>query len=1069
MKKKAAPRWLTMQLERCRNAIRFALLRILLANVASSGDDAEFRLARLTIARRSGSGFKVSHRSVLGISLFLIVMCGDCLALNPQSHISQYAHIARRDDEGGFVGAPSAIAQTLDGYLWIGTSSGLVRFDGVRFQSWKSADGPDLYQGEIYSLLGATDGSLWVGSNLGLASLKDGIVTEYKPQASVRAIAEDQNGNIWIARSLTHDPRSLCEVVDRELRCYGQAEGLPSSRGESLLIDHHGDFWIGTEGALYKWKPNRSLGEFFRSRLPGAIEGVVALAESSDGTVWAGISRRGSGMGLQQIRGALVHNDQVEGLNPQALVVSSLLIDKDQALWIGTLGQGLFRVYRNTADHFGSADGLSSDSIESLYEDREGSIWVATANGIDSFHERPTVTFSTKEGLSADRAEAILASSKGAIYVSNVGALDVIDGKGTRSISRENGLPGEQPGGLFEDRNHDLWFGVGGKLAFYDGSHFRTISGEHDRPLGTVMSITQDNAGDIWAATHIPKTYLVHIHDFKVVEQIPLAPDRYALALGRDPGGGVWLGLRSGGLAHYQNGDLEYVTAAPGFFSNMVSNVFVDDDGTVWGATEQGVMLWKQGTFRMIGPREGLPCDVASNITRDLHQNLWINSPCGFVMIQGSDLLRWWQHPSGRLATHTLDNLDGFQAGTASYEPGISLGPDGRLWIANGFTVQMLDPDRLNLNVQVPPVHVEEMIADGKSYSGFSSLRLPPLTRDLEIDYTALSFVIPQRVRFRYRLIGRDRGWREAGTRRQAFYTDLSPGNYRFEVIACNNDGVWNTIGAGIDFHLTPAYYQTVWFRSLIGLCVAVTLWLLYRMRLRRVTAQVQLRLNERIVERERIARELHDTLLQGFQSLVLRFQGAMKRMPENNSDRTTLVNALDRAEDVLAQGRDRVRDLRSENQTAGSLATLLSSYADELNATGHISLRTSTIGQPQELHPIVLGNVERIGHETIANAFQHSRASQVTIEIHFERPAFHLTIRDDGIGTNPEVLAHGRAGHWGMQGMRERAEEIGGRLAISSQPELGTRIDLSIPGTIAYRKAGTSNLSGWIRRLLAR
>jgi signal transduction histidine kinase len=364
---------------------------------------------------------------------------------------------------------------------------------------------------------------------------------------------------------------------------------------------------------------------------------------------------------------------------------------------------------------------------------------------------------------------------------------------------------------------------------------------------------------------------------------------------------------------------------------------------------------------------------------------------------------------------------------------------------------------------------VEYIIADGKNYPADSPLRLPPLTRDLEIDYTALSFVIPQRVRFLYRLIGRDKGWHEAGTRRQAFYTDLSPGNYRFQVIACNNDGVWNTSGAEIGFQLAPAYYQTVWFRSLIGLCVVVTLWLLYRMRLRRVAAQVQVRLSERMVERERIARELHDTLLQGFQSLVLRFQGVVKRMPENGPDRTTLLNALDRAEDVLAQGRDRVRDLRSGNQTPGSLEALLASYAGEFNATEHVSLRTLTFGQPQQLHPIVLGNVERIGHEAIANAFQHSRASQVTIEIHFERPSFRLIIRDDGVGTDPEVLAHGRAGHWGLQGMRERAEEIGGRLAISSQHDLGTRVDLSIPGTIAYRKACTSTPRGWIRRLLAR
>jgi signal transduction histidine kinase/streptogramin lyase len=1001
-------------------------------------------------------------RSVL---LILVVLSQRCSALDPQHHIAQYGHSAWRLEEGFFDGAPSAIAQTSDGYLWIGTSTGLVRFDGARFVPWRSSGANTLYRGQIFSLLASADGSLWVGSLHGLSRLKDGIVTTYADSGTVRAIVEDGTGTLWIARSLSWAPQSLCEVIGSGLRCYGENDSLPQSRGQSLTEGKRGEFWIGPDRALYQWKQGHLLNTYLQNQLrSNARDGVIALAQNPDGTVWAGTAQSGVGLGLQRIQNGVSRAFVAKDFDSSQLATGALLIDKDHSLWIGTLGKGLFRIHQDVVDHFGSADGLSSDSIESLFEDREGTIWVVTAKGIDTFHAMPITTFSMKEGLSSNRADGILASRNGPIYVSNLNSLDVIGRDGMRSITQKDGLPGTHVSALLEDRDGRLWLGVDQKLVVYDGHHFRTVYGRDGKSLGVIMSLAQDTNGDIWAATHIPQNYLIRVHDFEVSEETALSSDRYALSLKSDPTGGLWLGLRNGGLAHYLSGHTELVTASRGLFSAMVASLFVDEDGTVWGTTDQGLIAWRDGSFRMLGRREGLPCDSAFDITRDSKHNLWVNTPCGLVTIHNSDLLDWWQHSGTVVETHTFNTLDGFQAGSPSFEPGFVAGPDGHLWWANGFTVQTLDPDRLVLNKLPPSVHLESVVADGKSYPSHFPAHLPPLTRNLEIDYTATSFINPRRVQFRYRLIGHDSDWQEAGTRRQAFYTALPPGNYSFKVIARNNDGVWNTIGDETQFTVARAYYQTPLFRAITAFCGAMILWLLYRMRLSQVREQMQTRLSERLVERERIARELHDYLLQGVQGLILKFQGVAKRMTEQDLSRTGILTTLDRAEEMLTQVRDRVKDLRSEEQSPQMLEKLLADYAGELEQPS-IRFQISTNGLPWQLHPIVLGGILAIGREAISNAFHHSRGSQVTVEIIFGSESFQLLIRDDGIGIERNAIAHGKAGHWGLQGMREHADEIGGKVSIQNCGESGLQVELVVPAGYANLHSTKTSGNGWVLR----
>ena len=451
----------------------------------------------------------------------------------------------------------------------------------------------------------------------------------------------------------------------------------------------------------------------------------------------------------------------------------------------------------------------------------------------------------------------------------------------------------------------------------------------------------------------------------------------------------------------------------------------------------------------------------------DAKGSLWLHAECGLIEISKSELQNWWENPDATLEVRTFDVFDGYQSGPSPFRPNASRGPDGKLWFANGSVAQMIDPSNLIRDTIPPPVHIEAVIADRKSYFLDRYLELPPRTRDLQIDYTALSFVAPQRVRFRYRLDGRDDSWHDSGNRRQAFYTDLGPGKYRFRVQACNKDGLWNDSGASLNFMIAPAFYQASWFRLLCTSLAISTLWLLYLLRLRQATAQVRERLGARLEERERIARELHDTLLQGFQGLMLRFQVVLDRIPKTEAARQMMEKALERADEVLLEGRERVRGLRDEGKTTNDLADDLAHYGKEQAEYSTAVFSLAVLGAPQLVIADVRNEAYRIGREALANAFKHAAASTIEVEITFGSANFSLRIRDDGKGIGPEILKNGCTGHWGLSGMRERALKIGARLNIWSHVGRGTEVDLTIPAKLAYPRSQEYSVWQRMKRVL--
>jgi hypothetical protein len=444
--------------------------------------------------------------------------------------------------------------------------------------------------------------------------------------------------------------------------------------------------------------------------------------------------------------------------------------------------------------------------------------------------------------------------------------------------------------------------------------------------------MTEDSDHDIWAAVVGKHPGLVRVRNMKAKEVMT----SQAFALTLDPKGGIWIGFVKKALGRYRDGRLDRFSPYQDQRPLSITGLQLDPDGTVWGASSQGLVRWKEGTIELLNARNGLPCDSVYAVLRDNSNSLWLSTRCGFVAISDSELQNWAQQPASTVEVRTLDTFDGAQPASTPFKPMASKSPDGRLWFANESVVQMIDPRHLDLNDLLPPVHIEEIVADRKHYAPQERMLLPARTRDLEIDYTALSFRVPQKVRFRYKLEGRDSDWQNPQARRQAFYSDLCPGNYRFRVIACNNDGIWNEEGATLDFRVEPAWYQTIWFRlSCVGAFVLL-LWGLYQFRRQQLGRQFNIRLEERVGERTRIARDLHDTLLQSFHGLLLHLQTASSLLPARPEQaKQKLDSTIDQAAQAITEGRDAVQVLRSSTVETNDLAVAIRAIGEELSADG--------------------------------------------------------------------------------------------------------------------------------------
>ena len=1007
-------------------------------------------------------------RSGFCVALILL-MCAKAQPLDPSRKISQYGHNVWRIQDGYLPGIPVDIAQTKDGYLWIGTEGGLVRFDGVRFVPFVPPKGQQLPDNEILSLLSASDGSLWIGTARGLARWKDGELAVYKDLRNrTNAIVEDPQGNIWIARSQMADKRApLCRVKESAVHCFGPEEGVPLPAATTLILDKSGNFWLSGHAGLCKWKDGGST-TYFQKELErqGSLVGVFTLAVENENHAWIGIQQPDGHLELREFdhgRWQVHRLPKTPGPLPSA---SALYIDRRGTLWIGTASDGIYRT-SGTVDHFTNADGLSSDAIIRFFEDREGVLWVASSKGIDSFRDLPVVSFSIKQGLISDSVSTVLASHGGGVWIGGAEGLGFIQGDRLSAIRTKDGFPGRDITTMFEDRAGRLWIGIDSSLYVMDSGHFLPVRRPDGTALGIIFGITEDSDGNEWVLSDVPA--LVRVENLRVLEETPLQKIAYSIAA--DPQKGVWLGFGDGDLVHYDRDRSESFPADSAVSTSKIRTLLPESADQFWAVTQDGLIWWNGKKRAMLTTENGLPCKELYAAVKDTEGTLWLYSRCGLLSIAGPQLSLWQRDPSAHVQVAMLDVYDGVQAGAVPLQPQATRSLNGRLWFANDSILQTFDPRAHQKNTLPPNVVVEKVSADDVAYSAREGLKLPALIHNLEVDYTAPSFVVPQKVRFRYKLEGHDSDWQDSQGRRQAFYSDLRPGNYRFRVMASNNDGVWNETGATLGFHIAPAFYQTVWFLTLCAASVLAALYLVYLARLKQVAQQVRGRMEARLAERERIARELHDTLLQSFQGLVLSLQAGVNLLPTRpEAAREKLQSAIDQAEQSITEGREAIQGLRWSTIETNDLASALRALAGELAAC-HDSRNppafdVQLFGASRPIYPILRDDVFRIAAEALRNAHLHAEASRIEVEIHYDERRLRLRIRDNGKGIDPQIVTDkGRPGHWGLRGMHERAKLVGATLEVWSKPGSGTEIDLSVPASTAYARSPAARRSWFSRK----
>ena len=1013
------------------------------------------------------------------IALGILLACCSCaFALNPSLDISQYAHTAWKVGEGLPSGAIRAVAQTPEGYLWLGTEFGLLRFDGVRAVAWEPPLGEALPSNDVRSLRGARDGRLWIGTFTGLASWKDGKLSHY-PELDgqvIEALLEDREGTIWVAGWAPSVGR-LCRIQSGNIQCYGE-DGRFGSGGTALYEDSRGNLWAGAMNGLWQWKP----GPPKLYPMPDPAQRIYELAESDDGGILvAKLS------GITKFRNGKTEAYPIPtGLQFRPL---RLLQDRNGGLWIGDIvDRGLLHVHEGRMDVFNRIDGLSSSSVSCLFEDREGNIWVATTDGLDRFREFAVSTISVQQGLSSRGVFSVLAAKDGSIWLGTADGLNrwkngqitvyrnsgPRDARGASQASRftagsgadlkrtvreitDGGLPGQEAEYLFEDNPGQIWIGTRKGVAIFKSDRFFRVPSV---PYGIVYSIVAHSAGNVWMSH---EQGLFHLIQERVVERISwanLGRNEPATAVLQDARqGGLWLGFRDGGVAYFKDGQLRAsYGGAEGLGEGWVSSFYQDESGSLWAATEGGLSRIKDGHVLTLTSQNGLPCNRVHWMMEDDAGSVWLYMACGLVRIARSELDAWVSHPKQTIQTTVFDSSDGVSSHrfTGGFGANVAKSTDGKLWFLRVGGVSVLDPHHLAFNKIPPAVHVEQITADGKPYDALNGLRLPSGVRDLMFDFTALSFVKPEKVRIRVKLEGQDQVWRELVNQRRVHYTNLPPRTYRFRVLACNDSGVCNEEGDFLDFSIAPAFYQRTSFGVLCVLVFLGALFAAHRLRVQQLAHQFNKTLDVRVSERTRIARELHDTLLQSFQGLLLRFQAVANFLPDNPQEaKQRLDLAINQAAEAVTEGRDAVQGLRSSafqtNDLARGIIAIGQELTDDEPAAAAPTIDVEVEGAPRNLNPIVRDEAYRIAGEALRNSFRHARARRITIEIRYDRRLFQLRVRDDGKGIDEAIVQRGHAGHFGLHGMRERAEIVGGRLEVWSKRETGTEVELSVPGAVAY------------------
>ncbi|RQO36050.1 histidine kinase [Herminiimonas sp. KBW02] len=957
-------------------------------------------------------------------------------------------------------GGPSqvgAIAQTRNGYLWLGTNDSLYRFDGSRFVRYEAPDGKAL--GIVSSLLADGD-DLWVGLRAGgVARVHPQGMQRYTPDATlpggvVYSLARDRQGAIWAAADdgLARFDGKRWQHVSADLK-------FPGRKARTVFVDRSGTVWAVNEYRLF-YLPEGATA-FMDSGV--TVEGVSSIAQAADDSIWLAERYSGKLHRIVTVAGKLFISKSSHA------AASGLLFDRSGALWISTLGRGLKYVAAPTdmnaigaRERFAGKDGLSSDYVWPMLEDRDGNVWVGTNAGLDRF--RPRVLMPSDFPTDALNY-ALVAGGDGSIWAGSAN-------RPAMRMKSGNVYPLTMPApatSAIRDSKEHIWMAGSGGIWRSEGERlvFAAYLPQGAPADSAVRAMVHDLDGNLWVAINRLGLYKLHAGVWSQVPAPTSLPSQLMpVVASADAQGRLWFGYRDNLLVMRDAHTEKQWSKADGLHIGHITAI-TPQAGRTWIGGQHGLGFIQGQRFHAVQmPGNGLFDNIYAILLvpgKD-GEDVWIHSKAGIFELSHVELEHALADPAYQIRYRSYNLMGGLA--NDPYQvlplPTAIRADDGLLWFSTSNGVMWIDPQRPRQDDAVPEVTIESVSVDGAFLAQTTPTVLAANAQRIVIDYAALSLSAPESLSFRYRLDGYDHGWHDAGRQSEATYTALAAGNYRFRVLAYNKDGLPSSQEAVFAFTIPQVFYKQPLFLLIAGVAIFVLLWIFYRINARRAAEHMRTRMEERHAERERIARELHDTLLQGVYGLILRFQAVAQSIPADHPARIGLEKALDRADEVLIEGRDRVRDLRNEVVT-GDLHDCIRALGVSLAYDGSAAFHLSVIGTPLPLRATVRDEIYRIAHEAINNAFRHARAQQVLVKIEYTLRAFRLTISDDGVGIDQAYISiKGRPDHWGLRGMHERAHKIGANLNIKSIGDAGTEIVLSMSARLAYRNI----MRCWLNRI---
>lgn len=972
---------------------------------------------------------------VLGISV------GPSSAAAEKRSVSDYEHTVwtKRD------GAPQdtwAIAQTTDGWLWFGGPSGLRRFDGISFEK-RALDRSDSDRSDaVSSLFALAGGDLLVGRAAGGISLLSGERFESLDDERTRSagtvfeFAEGEHGTIWAATR-----NGLLRFDQRTWQLIGSDWGYPGGSTRCVLVDGRGNVWVATPNGVLRLTSGSR-----RFEVVSHNSGVYELMQSSDGRVWMV-----SIAGLQQVSGPEPQPPRSERFNSRTSYAS--LFDDAGFFWSWWLSSEV-----QTAEP--TIEGISSlGSVKTALQDREGNLWFGDQSAV--IHRLRRRLVDTLPLLPTAAGVVPMATfapdDSGAMWI----GMDfsgyshyALDGIWKFDGTLRQCQPGEVDSvtTLAKVANGDIWMGGRGVVWRLSAGRFVKVA---TLPTGgenaIVRAISEDATGALWITVEGLGLFRRDGTTWQRNGGVAGISMDLPYVQANDASGRVWLGYADGTVARIEAGRAVVFGTADGLHVGAITSIHVGRHVLVGG--ERGLAIATGNGFISLEPSDPTAFDVVTGIVEEPDGDVWLNSARGAIHIGVARLEEVVAAALRMLPIDVFDESDGFPGPLAAAglrAPPIGRSTDGRIWFAGHEGIGIIDPSQVRRASSAPRVVILSLDGRGTEGSAASEVTLDAGRRSIRFVYTALRYSHPDRLRFRYRLEGLDHAWTDAGARREATYANLGPGHFRFVVQATDGSSAWSDAASGLHFLIPPTFVQSRLFAALCASAALAAVFLLYRIRVAQITSRERTRAAAVLRERERIAREIHDTLLQSMQGLILKLDGVVRELSPASSARKTLASAIERGERVLVEGRDQIQGIRSDPKTKVGLAMLLARLGEEM----HVAVPGFSVaieGEERSIREDVFEATYGVGREAIVNAFRHAHAGSIDVQLTYGDDAFTLSVRDDGMGF---AAGHGSSSpdrHWGLTGMKERADGVGGTLEVWSRPGAGTEIQLVLTADRAY------------------